>query len=107
MKGLLEQGDQVTILNGNGIESPVVDAKLKPTLRLLNKKHWGGHLRLAEPDEAFLQIVLQIFLTHQELITGHAIEGTKTGGFLRLKWDFVVVETVQGQLISCFVVKNI
>ena len=52
---LVDNGDQEGVLDGEGVQRPVVDAKTPPVVCLLDKEHRGREGGVAAPNNALLQ----------------------------------------------------
>jgi hypothetical protein len=69
---LIHAGEGVAVLDGLGIECPVVDAHTEGTISLAGKEDGRTILRASRPDPAFLEVDGELALELLELSRGHA-----------------------------------
>ena len=81
--------------------------KMKIFIELLHKEHRYDDWERARFDEFFLEIILKIFLQHQELVFEHVVQWIKIWFFVFLKLNLVIVETMRRKFFSDFLKKYI
>ena len=67
VEGFLDQRNRVTALQGDVVDSTVVDTDSDITTRLLRQQQWRGGTRFRGLDEAFGEVLVKLPLDDYEL----------------------------------------
>jgi hypothetical protein len=92
----------VSVLDGNMVESSVVDAKAERAVLLPNEEdgHAGGRQR--GTDESFAQQVVQGGTERRELDFRHIVDGRPGNLGIRFQFDRVVIRAMRRQGLGFF-----
>jgi hypothetical protein len=96
-----DERKRVSIFDCNLVESSVVDAQSERAVPLFSEEDWGGSRRLGVADEAFAQVVFDIFVQYLQFRRRETVIVAREWGRRSfLEGNCVVVATVLGEVFG-------
>lgn len=83
-QGLVDQGERVTIFPTEGIQHSEVDTESQTSIRLLNEENGGSIWCLGRLNEAFRQVVGDIFFDYFKFLGAHLVKRGVLESFLTI-----------------------
>ena len=107
IKGFLQPGNRISILDDDVIKFSVVHTHLNTSPKFADKDHWEAGEECTEAYESFLKILIQSLLEHFKFISGYKIQEAVLWFCLRYEIDDMILWSVWRQGVSLVVAEHI